>query len=154
MHKNFYGYEKGNVETRYNVEYIDDPKTWKKFLDITEGSGYDGTIEPWELYKKRTYDNVADALAFYLVRYIQENTYDIKLYEEVRVDGETVLEQNIEPSATTKWNLRKSVNDNLDRRNEYLENENDLLEKENEQYRAFLKEYHAEETFKNWKKEH
>ena len=32
--------------------------------------------------------------------------------------------------------------------------ENDLLEKENEQYRAFLKEYHAEETFKNWKKEH
>ena len=60
----------------------------------------------------------------------------------------------LEPSATTKWNLRKSVNDNLDRWNEYLENENDLLEKENEQYRAFLKEYHAEETFKNWKKEH
>ena len=28
MHKNFYGYEKGNVETRYNVEFIDDPKTW------------------------------------------------------------------------------------------------------------------------------
>lgn len=34
---------------------------------------------------------------------------------------------------------------------EYID---DLLEKENEQYRAFLKEYHAEETFKNWKKEH
>lgn len=153
MHKNFYGYQKGNVETLYTVEYIDDPKTWKQFLSVT-GNGYNGTIEPWELYKKRTYDNVADALAFYLVRYIQENTYDIKLYEEVRVDGETVLEQNIEPSATTKWNLRKSVNDNLDRRNEHLEEENDLLEKENKEYRTFLEAYHAEETFKNWKKEH
>lgn len=153
MHKNFCGYQNGNVETIYTVEYIDDPETWEQFLSVT-GNGYDGTIEPWELYKKRTYDNVSDALAFYLIRYVQENTYDIKLYEEVRLNGETILEQNIEPSATTKWYLRESVNDNLNKRNECLENENDLLEKENEEYRAFLKEYHAEETFKNWKKEH
>ena len=59
MHKNFYGYQKGNVETLYTVEYIDDQKTWEQFLDVT-GSGYDGTVEPWELYKKRTYDNVRD----------------------------------------------------------------------------------------------
>ena len=32
MHKNFYGYEKGNVETRYEIEFIDDPKTWERFL--------------------------------------------------------------------------------------------------------------------------
>ena len=112
MHKDFYGYQKGNVETLYTVEYIDDPETWEKFLDVT-GTGYDGTIEPWELYKKRTYDNVADALAFYIVRYIQEDTYDIKLYEEVRMDGETILEQNIEPARITKWSLRTSVNENL-----------------------------------------
>ena len=29
MHKNFYGYQKGNVETLYTVEFIDDPKTWR-----------------------------------------------------------------------------------------------------------------------------
>lgn len=153
MHKNFYGYQKGNVETLYTVEYIDDPKTWKKFLDVT-GTGYDGTIEPWELYKKRTYDNVADALAFYIVRYIQEDIYDIKLYEEVRMDGETILEQNIEPAAITKWSLRTIVNEKLYRRNEHLENENDLLEKENREYRAFLKAMSAEESFKNWKEKH
>ena len=151
MHKNFYGYQKGNVETLYIVEYIDDPETWEKFLNVTE-SGYDGTIEPWELYKKRTYDNVTEALTFYMVRYIQENTYDVKLYEEVRVNGETVLEQNIEPLATTKWYLRKTINDNINRCNERLENENNLLVKENEEYRAFLKAMNAEETFQSWKK--
>lgn len=153
MHKNFYGYQKGNVETFYTVEYIDDLKTWKQFLAVT-GSEYDGTVEPWELYKKKTYDNVTDALTFYMVRYIQENTYDIKLFEEVRVNGETVLEQNIEPSATTKWYLRKTINDNINRRNEHLENENDLLKKESNEYRTFLKAMNAEESFKYWKKEH
>lgn len=150
MHKNFYGYQKGNVETLYIVEYIDDPETWEKFLNVTDG--YDGTIEPWELYKKRTYNNVTEALTFYMVRYIQENTYDVKLYEEVRVNGETVLEQNIEPLATTKWYLRETINDNINRCNERLENENDLLVKENEEYRAFLKAMNAEETFQSWKK--
>ena len=153
MHKNFYGYEKGNVETIYTVEYIDDPKTWEQFLYITEVK-YDGTIEPWELYKKRTYDNISDALSFYLIRYVQENTYDIKLYEEVRLDGETILEQNIEPSASTKWSLRKAVNDNMNRWNENLVNESILLNVENEKYKEFLRAMNAEETFKNWKKEH
>ena len=153
MHKNFYGYEKGNVETIYTVEYIDDRKTWEQFLYITEVK-YDGTIEPWELYKKRTYDNISDALSFYLIRYVQENTYDIKLYEEVRLDGETILEQNIEPSASTKWSLRKAVNDNMNRWNENLVNESILLNVENEKYKEFLRAMNAEETFKNWKKEH
>lgn len=153
MHKNFYGYEKGNVETIYTVEYIDDRKTWEQFLYITEVK-YDGTIEPWELYKKRTYDNISDALSFYLIRYVQENTYDIKLYEEVRLDGETILEQNIEPSARTKWSLRKAVNDNMNRWNENLVNESILLNVENEKYKEFLRAMNAEETFKNWKKEH
>lgn len=152
MHKNFYGYQKGNVESLYTVEYIDDLKTWEQFLDVT-GSGYNETIEPWELYKKRTYDNVRDALTFYMIKYVQETTYDIKLYEEIQVNGETVLEQNIEPSATTKWSLREIVNGNLNRWNERLENENDLLGKENEEYRAFLKDMNAEETFKKWTKE-
>ena len=50
MHKNFYGYQKGNVETRYNVEFIDDPKTWKQFQK-SQKVGSD--IEPWEIFKKK-----------------------------------------------------------------------------------------------------
>ena len=86
MHKNFYGYQKGNVETLYTVEFIDDPKTWKQFLSVT-GNGYDGTIEPWELYKKKDFDNISEAISFYMLKYMIDSTYHIAMWEQIFYNG-------------------------------------------------------------------
>ena len=50
MHKDFYGWQDGNVDTKYSIEYIDDPETWEKFLKANEGKY---SCEPWELFQKK-----------------------------------------------------------------------------------------------------
>ena len=152
MHKNFYGYEKGNVETRYNVEFIDDPKTWKQFLSVT-GNGYDGTIEPWELYKKKDFDNISEAISFYMLKYMLDSTYHIAMWEQIFYNGEMILENPIEPENTFAYRMRTIINSDLEKENMRLSESNEALIKELELYQKFLKEYHAEEIFKKWKEE-
>lgn len=152
MHKNFYGYEKGNVETRYNVEFIDDPKTWKQFLSVTS-NGYDGTIEPWELYKKKDFDNISEAISFYMLKYMLDSTYHIAMWEQIFYNGEMILENPIEPENTFAYRMRTIINSDLEKENMRLSESNEALIKELELYQKFLKKYHAEESFRKWKEE-
>lgn len=94
MYKGFIGWlleniNAGTVETKYEVEYINDEKTKQKF-DKT------GDIE---LYSKRECDNISDAITFYLTWFISDKCHDIKLWEQVFVNGEMVLEQSIDPNS-------------------------------------------------------
>ncbi len=98
MHKDFWGWSleninAGTVETKYIVEYINDEKTWKKF-DETEDI---------DLYSKREYDNISEAISFYLTWFISDKCYDIKLWEQIFVNSEMVLEQMIEPENTLMY---------------------------------------------------
>ncbi len=76
MYNGFYGWSleavgKGTVETKYQVEYIFDKKTWEKFLKT----------EDIELYSKKEYDNIENALSFYMVHLINSKCFDIKMWE-------------------------------------------------------------------------
>ena len=84
MHKNFYGYEKGNVETRYEIEFIDDPETWKQFQKAQERNS---TIEPWEVFKKKEFDNVSEAITFYILKYMLDSTYHIAMWNRFSITG-------------------------------------------------------------------
>lgn len=148
MHKNFYGYEKGNIETRYEIEFIDDPETWKQFQKAQERSS---TIEPWEVFKKKEFDNVSEAITFYMLKYMHDSTYHIAMWEQVFYNGEMILENPIEPENTFAYRMRTIINSDLKKENERLSNDNEVLGKELEMYKEFLKEYHAEENFRKWK---
>ena len=150
MHKNFYGYEKGNVETRYNVEFIDDPKTWKQFQK-SQKVGSD--IEPWEIFKKKDFDNISEAISFYMLKYMLDSTYHIAMWEQVFYNGEMILENPIEPENTFAYRMRTIINSDLEKENMRLSESNEALIKELELYQKFLKEYHAEENFRKWKEE-
>ena len=152
MHKNFYGYEKENVETLYTVEYIDDPETWKQFLSVT-GNGYDGTIEPWEVFKKKEFDNVSEAISFYMLKYMHDSTYHIAMWEQVFYNGEMILENPIESKNTFAYSMRTNINSDLEKENTRLSDERDVLIKELDLYKEFIKKYHAEESFRKWKEE-
>ena len=150
MHKNFYGYQKGNVETRYEIEFIDDQKTWKRFL---ESQKVGSAIEPWEVFKKKEFDNVSEAITFYMLKYMHDSIYHIAMWEQVFYNGEMILENPIEPENTFAYRMRTIINSDLKKENERLSNGNEVLGKELEMYKEFLKEYHAEENFRKWKEE-
>lgn len=95
MHKDFWGWSledegKGTVETKYLIESITDEKTWSKFLKT----------EDINLYTKKEYDSIENALEYYLCWYVNENCYDLKMWEQIYVNGEMVLKQMIEPKST------------------------------------------------------
>ena len=133
MFKGFYGWSlenvnKGTVETKYIIEYINDKKTWNKFLKSDDP----------DLYNKKEYDNISDALTFYFTWYINENCYDIKMWEQVFVNGEMVLEQIIETASTCKFSMRQSINREMENRMREAERRAEELEKSNEVYKKFL----------------
>ena len=150
MHKNFYGYENGNVKTHYEIEFIDDPKTWEQFQKAQERSS---TIEPWEVFKKKNFDNISEAISFYMLKYMHDSTYHIAMWEQIFYNGEMILENPIEPENTFAYRMRTIINSDLEKENMRLSESNEALIKELELYQKFLKEYHAEENFRKWKEE-
>lgn len=150
MHKNFYGYEKGNVETHYTIEFIDDPETWKQFQKAQERSS---TIDPWEVFKKKDFDNISEAISFYMLKYMLDSTYHIAMWEQIFYNGEMILENPIEPENTFAYSMRTNINSDLEKENTRLSDERDVLIKELVLYKEFIKKYHAEESFRKWKKE-
>ena len=134
MHKDFIGWSleninKGKVDTKYLIEYINDKSTWDKFVKT----------EDLNLYSKKEYDNIADALTFYLTWFVSDDCYDIKMWQQVFINNEMVLEEFIEPKGVTKHYMRSSVNREMKIRMEHTERKIEDLQKANALYKGFMK---------------
>lgn len=147
MYDGFYGWSleninAGKVETKYTVEYINDKKTWDRFLKT----------EDIELFYKREYDNIAEALTFYLIWYVNENCFSIKLWEQIYVNGEMVLEQIIEPNGSMNYYLRTSIDREMNDRTQKAEQRLVEIEKSNKVYHDFIHRMgkHFEEMFNEY----
>lgn len=156
MHKDFWGWSlenngSGTVETKYIVEYVDDSKTWERICFIDEHySEIEPLQESWELYSKNEYDNVSEAMTFYMWKFVSDNCYDIKMLEQVFVNGEMVLEQPIEPKSTVMNSMRISVNREMEDRMHKAEMKVKELEEANCLYEEFINKYKAKEAFKHY----
>lgn len=133
MYKGFWGWSlenvnKGTVNTKYIVESITDEKTWQKLLK---------TEDP-DLYDKREFEKVSEAIQYYLTWYVNEKCFDIKLWEQIFVNNEMVLEQMIEPESTTKFCMRESIDREMQDRMRKAENKVEDYRKSNELYREFI----------------
>ena len=151
MHKDFWGWSlentgKGTVETKYIIESITDEKTWNKFLKT----------EDIDLYTKREYDNIENALEYYLCWYVNENCYDLKMWEQIYVNGEMILEQMIEPKSTCKSVMRQSVDREMKDRMNKAERITEELKHSNELYKGFIEAMgkQFEEAFKEYVKQY
>lgn len=134
MYKDFIGWSlesvnKGKVDTKYLIEYINDKKTWDKFVK---------TEDP-NLYSKKEYDNIADALTFYLTWFVSDDCYDIKMWQQIFVDGEMILEEFIEPKGTVKNYMRHSIDKKMKIRMERSEIKAEEFQKSNSLYKGFMK---------------
>lgn len=147
-------YQKKGVrlEIHYTVEYIDNKKDWE---DVCNERAW----EPWERYKKKCFSNLDEAMTLYLIKFFDMcstkedskiGTFDVKLFEDVLLDGETIRESYIEPESTILYGLRttfgrEQVNE-LDNLRCINHEQADLLA----QYATFTKKYNAEDLFKKF----
>lgn len=156
MHKDFWGWSlensgSGTVETKYIAEYVDDAKIWERICYIDEHySEIEPLQESWELYSKTEYDNVSEAMTFYMWKFVSDNCYDIKMLEQVFVNGEMILEQPIKPKSTVMNSMRISVNREMEGRMHKAEIQVKELKEENRYYEEFINKCGAKEAFKKY----
>lgn len=137
-----------NLLTRYTLEFINSEKD----LDYVN-SGKFNHGEPWERYKKKVYDNIDDAMSIYMIYLVRDDILDVKLFEEILLNDETIQERYIEPNSTTAYSIKTWVNKSLHDMKSKAEKQVEILETENNLYKQFIKQFNAENTFNEYMKQ-
>ena len=134
-----------DVKTVYSVEYIPDEATAEQVNIACERSG---DKEPWEYYTARKFDDPEEAINWFTIMSARDGVegiaadtvYDVRLIEEIIINGQTVRETFTQLSDITKYWLRVSVDkDTSDALSKAYRHLNDLektaeqLQKENKQ---------------------
>lgn len=93
-----------NLKTLYTIEYITNKRDFER--------AYDGKHPaPWELYLKYQTEDLQQAMTVFLAHYASGLTYDVKLFEEIYVNGELIREQCV----TDIVNFSRICDDNKNR---------------------------------------
>ena len=124
-----------NLSTLYTVEYITNASDWKKVCDSKHPA-------PWELYQKKSYDSLDEALTFYLVRLFSSKTFDVKLFEQIQVNGVDVREAYIDPSDQVFDGIRSAID---------LETRVASQEKELAEYYSFISTCKLSHSFNRYR---
>lgn len=133
-----------DIKTLYTVEYVMDANNWKRICDGKHPA-------PWELYQKKQFDGLDAALTFYLVRLFDAATYDVKLFEEIHVDGESVREAYIEPAGPVFDGIRSAIDLDMRNRLNKLEEQTAVQEKELADYCRFISKCKLDWDFRAFK---
>lgn len=136
------------VKTKYTAEFVTDKKN---YAYIIGGRYNDG--EPWEKYQKKEFDALDNALEFYMRGLVDESFLDIKLFEQIFVDGVCQRESFIEPPNTLRFYLRTTVNKELEKEIRSLREKNERLNATGELMREFVRMYHVEDRLDAFIKE-
>jgi len=137
--------ENVDIKTIYSVEFIPNEFVLKQ---IEEGKH----PAPWELYKVIKTDNIEKAITSFLNVYVDDNKYDVKIFEQILLNGEVVREQWIQK--ITGYNaLVTAESRNIREHSIKMQDNVDMLSKENKKLYAFIKEYHADDIWKTFREE-
>jgi hypothetical protein len=137
-----------NLITRYTIEYIDNEKDFDYV-----NSGRIDKGEPSDRYKTKQFDNLDDAMSLYTVWLVNDRILDMKLFEEIILNGETIRESYIELKNTTSHSLKTVINKNLYDNNVKNETKIETLETENRLYKQFIDIMHADKMFSEYAKQ-
>lgn len=148
MYKGFYGWSlenanKGIVETKYHIEYIVDEKIWEKFCKT----------EDIALYTVKELDSMEKALEFFFSWFVDERCKDIKMWQEVYVNGEMILEQPMIPNDGLGFLMREHLNKEMNDRMHHAEVKFEALEKANKLCEEFINGIGADNMYKQFLKE-
>lgn len=133
-----YGYKRGfysykdkskDVRTHYYIEYTRN----QKVFDIIDTAEFD-----FSMLDRRDFDFLEDAVSFWNYLYYDESILHVMLFEEIILDGETILEQ-------CKDMIVPSVLDKISQsRVDQAEKAMEVYKKENDMFKRFLEKYHID----------
>lgn len=126
--RGYYGYKDTNkdIKTHYYIEYTRD----KKVFDIMDTTQFD-----FNMLDRRDFDFLEDAVSFWNHLYYDESILYVMLFEEIILDGETILEQ-------CKDMVVPSVLDKVsEQRVKQAEIEVQAYKEENERLKNYLAQY-------------
>lgn len=144
MYKNFIGYAKEpeKTETKYVIEYIGDDNTWNKFCNASENYRLmpDGQREWEDFCTTKEFDNIEDALTFYMSVFIDYGfKYWVKMWQQIYFNGEMILEEWIEPKGCVVNLMRMRIDKEMQEDLRKFELENKRLNDENTLMSGFIK---------------
>lgn len=123
-----------NLRINYHIEIINDAKIWDKFVKATESLSAPYSDAPWELYTNKDFDSFEKAMMYYMIWYVSDDCYDIKMWQQIYFDDEMVHEEYCEPACITKSEMRRMIDKgtydrlkNYDREISELETQNKLM---------------------------
>ena len=148
-----YKNSKFKIETIYTIEYLNNKKDADRVF-----SGKEDT--PWELYKTKTFTDLSTAISLFINMYARLDTddifnriYDVKLFEEIKLNGETIQERYVTDldnfGSITDLETRNIRNRNFELTTTVKEQNSEL-----ETMKKFLEVYHAKDTYKQFKEPH
>ena len=129
--RGFYSYRDKNkdIKTHYYIEYTRD----QKVFDIMDTVKFD-----FSMLDRRDFDFLEDAISFWNRLYYDESILHVMLFEEIILDGETILGQ-------CKDMVVPSVLDKISKqRVKQAEMVMETYKKENELFKKFLEKYHID----------
>lgn len=129
LERNYVKDKNKDIKTRYTVEWTRD----QKVLDIMDTAEFD-----FSMLDKRQFDFLEDAVSLWNKLYYEETVLHVLLYEEIILDGETILEQfkdMVVPSVLDKISAQR-VNQ--------AEKAMEAYKKENDMFKKFLEKYHID----------
>ena len=121
-----------NIE--YVIEYVDDKKTWERILA-------DKILDPWTVYKTKTFNNLSEAVTLYSLWQLQDNIYDCKLFCKWETQDGNWCEEYVEFDSSYKWSLKERINREMNRRIDAAEKRNIELARQNTKMAEFLRKY-------------
>ena len=135
-----------DIETKYTVEVVDDKKDWDYICNGAFNHG-----EPWERYKKHVFYSLDKAMSLYLALSFSDKVYDIKLFEQIVLNGEIIRESYLELDSSLLYSIRGQINkdmcDQLYRLKDRAAEQEAMLHKHDE----FLRKYpHVNDGFKRF----
>lgn len=135
-----------DIETKYTVEVVDDKKDWDYICNGVFNHG-----EPWERYKKHVFSSLDKAMSLYLALSFSDKVYDIKLFEQIVLNGEIIRESYLELDSSLLYSIRGQINkdmcDQLYRLKDRAAEQEAMLHKHDD----FLRKYpHVNDGFKRF----
>lgn len=141
------------------VEYVDNAKDWDCICD---GKAF----TPWDCYKSRKFDDIGEAVEFYLVEFfkmietgknegmpIENRVYDVKFWLDIMENDEAICGHYIELPYTVVCSLRQTFGVEQAREFYRLKEKAERQEKLLNAYSEFLEQHHIEKRFEEFLKQ-
>jgi len=132
------------VESIYTIEIINDKKSEEKFLRcFKEKVSY----EPWECYTVKHFGSLSDAMTYYMTWCVSPDCFDIKMFNQIVVDGKVEYEDYLEPKTSVFYLMKQMICKDEYEKNKKLEYENFSIKAELKLYRNFTSKIGVYNTF-------